>query len=222
MRLNKPAIAAWLVVIEYRLHISAFVLDDHGLSPSEGFPSCHDAFLTPFCSNDRIMMPSRTLPAASNLSLGILRHRWELIGRNEIGKFPMDICTEATRVISHFRQQLKHRHEHELGRHVSSHLLSLIIRDERQLVLTLHGCSSNSRHLSSVGPKAAAHVGVRNGLLQLRYLGFQKVVRDDQRANSRARIAVAHRNRLIDRGLQPIDLFVRPRDRGYGLFQVDR
>jgi len=30
MRLNRPAIASWFVVIEYRLHISAFALDDHG------------------------------------------------------------------------------------------------------------------------------------------------------------------------------------------------
>ena len=48
---------------------------------------------------------------------------------------------------------------------------------------------------------------MRYGLLQIRYLGLQKVVRDDQRANSCARIAVATGNRLIDGGLQPIIRF---------------
>jgi hypothetical protein len=35
------------------------------------------------------------------------------------------------------------------------------------------------------------------------------IVRDDQRANGRTRIALAHGDRLIDGGLQPIVLTVR-------------
>src|ERR1700756_3188283 len=70
--------------------------------------------------------------------------------------------------------------------------------------------------LSCVGPKASARVGVRDGLLQLTYLGFQKIVRDDQRTNSRARIAAASGDRLVDAGLQLIVLFVRLRDRRHG------
>jgi ABC-type glutathione transport system ATPase component len=50
--------------------------------------------------------------------------------------------------------------------------------------------------LSCVGPKAPPRVGVRYGLLQLRDIGFQEIVRDDQRANSRAHIAVANGDRL--------------------------
>ena len=72
-----------------------------------------------------------------------------------------------------------------------------------------------------MGPKAPTHVGVRYSLLQLRYLGFQKVVRDDQRANGRTQIAVANGDRLVNGGFQPIVLFVRLRDRGRGTVPVD-
>ena len=77
-------------------------------------------------------------------------------------------------------------------------------------------------HLSRVGPKAPPRVGVRYGLLQLRDLGFQEIVSDDQRANSRAHIAAANGDRLFDGGIQPILLFVRLQVRGHGAFQVDR
>jgi hypothetical protein len=65
---------------------------------------------------------------------------------------------------------------------------------------------------------------VRYGLLQLRGLGLQEIVSDDQRANSRAHIAVANGDRLIDGSLQLIILFVRLSDRGVcteNLFRVD-
>src|SRR5262245_16208485 len=57
---------------------------------------------------------------------------------------------------------------------------------------------------------------MRYSLLQIRYLGFQKVVRDDHRANSRARITVANGDRQFDGSFEPIILLVRLRDRGHG------
>jgi hypothetical protein len=50
---------------------------------------------------------------------------------------------------------------------------------------------------------------MRYGLLQFRYLRFQKVVRDDQRADSRTRIAAANDDRLVNGRFEPIVLFVR-------------
>src|SRR5438105_4391117 len=75
---------------------------------------------------------------------------------------------------------------------------------------------------SGIGPKASARVSVRYGLLQLTHLGFQKIVRDDQRANSRARIATASGDRPVDGGFQTIALLVRFGDEDMALFQVDR
>ena len=68
--------------------------------------------------------------------------------------------------------------------------------------------TSPLRQLPRVGPKASTRVGVRDGLLQLRDLGFQEIVRDDQRANGRAHIAVTDGDRLLDGRVQPIVLFV--------------
>jgi hypothetical protein len=50
---------------------------------------------------------------------------------------------------------------------------------------------------------------VRYSLLQLSHLGLQKIVRDDQRANGRARIATVSSDRLVDSGFQTIVLLVR-------------
>ncbi len=48
----------------------------------------------------------------------------------------------------------------------------------------------------------SAQERTRDRLFQLLDLGLQKAVREDERANSRAQVAVAGGNRLIDRGLQ--------------------
>jgi len=63
---------------------------------------------------------------------------------------------------------------------------------------------------------------MRNGLLQIRYLGFEKVVRDDQRANSRARIAVANSDRWSTAASSPSSCSFGFKTEDMALFQVDR
>jgi len=48
------------------------------------------------------------------------------------------------------------------------------------------------------------------------------IVRDDQGAKSRAHVAVANGDRVIDSRLQPIVPIIRLRDRGHGAVPVDR
>ena len=66
---------------------------------------------------------------------------------------------------------------------------------------------------SSTQGKSRMHQGARTDLCGGRGATRVPTATDDQRANSRARIAVANGNRPIDGGLQPIILFVGLGDR---------
>jgi hypothetical protein len=62
--------------------------------------------------------------------------------------------------------------------------------------------------------KPSAHIGVGDRLHQFLDFRLKKVVRDDQRADGRAQVAVAGGNRLVDRGVQIASvLFIRQRFR---------
>jgi Nucleotidyl transferase AbiEii toxin, Type IV TA system len=58
--------------------------------------------------------------------------------------------------------------------------------------------------LAGIGMKSPAHIGVRDGLHQFAHLKFQKLVRDDQRADGGSHVAVARRDRLVDGSLKPV------------------
>jgi hypothetical protein len=60
------------------------------------------------------------------------------------------------------------------------------------------------RRSAGISVKSSARIGVRDRLHQLADLGFQIIVGDDQRADGGSLVAPAHRDCLIDRGLEPV------------------
>src|ERR1700730_10701120 len=57
---------------------------------------------------------------------------------------------------------------------------------------------------AGIGLKSSARVGVRHRLHELADLRFQIFVGHDQRADGRAHVATARRNRMVERGLKPV------------------